>query len=110
MEEVRIMCTTVLLYDVVNDVVNADFKRMVNGKSFPLCTRIFSVSPKRLLDTAQRSQHVKKIFQTETQNQKPYCSWRSKPPSYQPTIARENLACIALLDTGPKGPVSSNQG
>ena len=64
---------------------------------------------------------LKKVFQTETQNsddpsaqkaQRPYCSWRLKPPNlptYLPTIARENLACIALLETGPKGPVSSNR-
>ena len=47
-----------LLYDVVNDVVNADFKRVVTSKIFPVYTRIFSVSrgpPK----TRHRCDHAK---------------------------------------------------
>ena len=78
-----------------------------------------SISIKRLLDTA--CEHAKKdIPNRDTKQrrpsaqkaQKPYCSWRSLTPclpTYLPTYhSSRNLACIALLDTGPKGPVSSN--
>ena len=75
-----------------------------------------SISIKRLLDTAY--EHAKKdIPNRDTKQQqpsgqkaqKPYCSWRFLTP-YLPTYhSSRNLACIALLDTCPKGPVSSKK-
>ena len=69
-----------------------------------------------LLDTAW--EHAKKdIPNRDTKQrrpsgqkaQKPYCSWRFLTP-YLPTYhSSRNLACIALLDTDPKGPVSSKE-